>query len=104
MAEFEDSLQDVPLLDLCNDSHRLCRLLIEHLEQAFIPKVMLLQKTVQPVDPAKGEKEPSDVEVRNRAAEVLEQDQHTRRLDGDLTRHLQAMEREIDEIAKQSEL
>ncbi len=105
MAEQPDrSLEGVPLLDLCNDAHRLCRALVEHLEQAFIPKTVTLGRTVKIADPEQGEEEASDIQVRNRAAEVLDQDQHTQKLERDLTRHLRAMEAQIDEIARQSEI
>jgi len=104
MADEPDLLEGVPLMDLCNDANRLCRLLIEHLEQNFIPRNRTLNTIVRLDEQQSSEEEVSDITVRNRASEVLESEEFTEKLDADFTRHLRAIERELDEIARSSEI
>ena len=104
MADEPNSFDNMPLMDLCNDANRLCRALIEHMEQNFIPRVRTLNGLVRLDEQQGSDEDVSDSMVRSRAAEVLESEAFTEKLDGEFAQLLRAIERKLQEIAQSREV
>ena len=76
----ERSVEELTLRELFNDSQRLTRELIEHLDQGFLPKVRELTRLVRPAAGDPEYEHVEDITVRNHAARVLESEAFTQQL------------------------
>lgn len=76
-----ESLENVPLREVCSEAERLTRELIDHLERNLIPKTRELHDLVKPDSPFNtGGKQVKDVTVRNQTSTLLESHKFTEEL------------------------
>ena len=90
-------LHQRPLRELINDSLRLTRELVEHLDQAFHPKLRRLNRLVSP-EPADPEFEATeDITVRNQASELLDAESFTEHVYRQIDDYCEAIDRAVGE-------
>ena len=87
----ERSPDSLPMRELFTQSERLNRELIEHIEQAFMPRVNDLERLVRGFGNAAERTSISDVAIRNAAAAVIKSDAFAQTLYRKLQEHVQAI-------------
>lgn len=93
------NLNQMTLRNKIHEAERRSHELIEHLEQAFVPKVHDLRKLTRPQEPGSEAPPVADVTIRHQAAAVLESDQYTESLDVEATALFEAIASEVDQLA-----
>lgn len=93
------SLDDLTLRDKCREAQRVIRDLIDHLDQAFLPKVKNLRKLAKAKEPGYDPGAIRDVTIRAQAAGVLEAEQYTVKLDEESRQFLTALAAEVEHLA-----
>lgn len=99
MAKTVD-LNSLTLREKIHEAARKSRDMTEHLEQGFLPKVHALRKLTLPQDPAATTPPVADITIRHHAAEVLESEEYTDRLDSEAMQYFEAVSREVADLLK----
>lgn len=94
-------LDDLTLRDKCREAQRIIRELIDHLDQAFLPKVKNLRKLARAREPGYNPGVVRDVTIRAQAASLLEAEQYTIKLDEESRQFLTALANEVEQLAYQ---
>ena len=92
------SLDDLTIRDKCREAQRVIRELIDHLDQAFLPKVKNLRKLARAQEPGYNPAAVRDVTIRAQAAGLLEAEQYTIKLDEESRQFLTALATEIEQL------
>ena len=96
----ERPVQQLTLREMLIEGERLCRELIEHLDQGFIPKCHELSRLVRPIN---GEPPDirvlEDVTVRTQAARILESETFTETIFEKLSVYCRAIDEAVNRIA-----
>lgn len=91
-----DSLDSIPLRDLCKEAERLTREVIDHLENNLIPKSQELHNLVKPDSPFAEAGEPvKDITVRNQAATLIESQGFTEQIFRKSSQYFSEIDRQI---------
>ncbi len=94
-----DSLDDVPLRDVCKEAERLTREVIDHLNRNLIPRTRDLHELVRPDSPFdEGGAGVKDISVRNQVATLLESQQFAEDFFLKTREHLLAVDSHLTEI------
>lgn len=93
----EKSPDELALRDRVVAALRLNRELIEHLEQAFVPKVHQLRRVTRPPRPG-DDAPPGDKTVHSQAAAVLESDHFTVGVYQQLIAHCESIRKSVQEL------
>ena len=96
-----ESLENMPLRDVCKEAERLTRELIDHLEKNMIPRTRELQSLVQPDSPFESGGEAGqvkDVTVRNQASALIESQEFTEQLFAKTRQYLKAIDRDVSKM------
>lgn len=79
------------------EADKTTRELVQHLEQAFIPKVHNLRRLSRSgMDPERDEVK--DISIRNSADDALQSDAYARKLCGQLSEFLQAIDKDVTHV------
>ena len=100
-----ESLENMPLRDICKEAERLTRELIDHLEKNMIPRTRELQTLVQPDSPfesGSGSDDVKDVTVRNQTNALIESQEFAAQLYDKTRRHLEAIDRDVSRMMGES--
>ena len=92
------SLDDLTPRDKCREAQRVIRELIDHLDQAFLPKVKNLRKLARAQEPGYNPAGVRDVTIRAQAASLLEAEQYTIKLDEESKQFLTALAAEVEQL------
>ena len=95
-----ESLDNIPLRDLCKEAERLTRELIDHIERNLLPRTRELHDLVRPESPlAPTGRRVEDITVRSSASTLFESQEFTAQLYSKVTRYFAAIDRSIAEIS-----
>jgi hypothetical protein len=94
-----DSLENIPLRDLCKEAERLTREVIDHLENNLIPKSQELHNLVMPDSPfAESGELVQDITVRNQASTLQESQDFTEQLFKKTSQYFTEIDRHIIQL------
>lgn len=95
-----ESLEDVPLRDLCKEAERITRELVDHLERHLIPRTQELHELVRPESPfARSGQHIEDITVRNSVSALLESQSFSEELFEKANQYFNAIDRSLLQIA-----
>ena len=86
------------LRDKCREANRVLREIVDHLENAVLPKVHGLRKLARVREPSFDPSSVRDVTIRTHAAAILEAEQYTTRLDEESKQLLSAIAVEVEHL------
>jgi hypothetical protein len=92
------SIEGLTLRDKCREANRVLRELIDHLDQAFLPKVKSLRKLARSREEGSDPSLVRDVTIRTHAAALLETEQYTAQLDEESKRLFEAIAAEVEQL------
>lgn len=91
-----ESLENVPLRDICKEAERLTRELIDHLENNLVPRSRELHELVKPDSPFNETGTGvQDITVRNQASTLLESQEFTEQLFLKTRQYLKAIDQQV---------
>jgi hypothetical protein len=95
-----ERLDNMTLRQKLSEADKLSRELIHHLEHGFIPKAHLLRRTArQGTDPTATEQgEVTDLTIRSTVETVLNSDDFSRQVSGQLVEYLESIDRDVQRI------
>ena len=97
-----ESLETLPLREVCKEAERLTRELVDHLENNLIPRTRELHELVKPDSPFNTSGGTvKDVTVRNQAANLLESQDFTEQLFLKTRQYLETIDRDISAMCSQ---
>jgi hypothetical protein len=97
------NLEQLTLRDKIREAARRTHDMIEHVEQAFVPKAHELRKVSRPQDRASETPPISDVTIRHHSAMVLESDQYTEGLNEEAESLFEAIAAEVNKLASRGQ-
>lgn len=98
-----DSLENVPLRDLCKEAERITRELVDHLEKHLIPRTQELHELVLPDSPkAHSGQHIENITVRNSVSVLLESQAFSEELFEKANQYFNAIDRTLLEITSGS--
>lgn len=86
------------LRDKCREANRVIRELVDHLDQAFLPKAKNLRKLARGKDQSYDPSAVRDVTIRSQVSALLESEQYTIRLDEESKQLFNAIASEVDQL------
>ena len=90
-------LDDLTLRDKCREAQRIVREMIDHLDQALLPKVKNLRKLARAREAGYDPASVRDVTIRAQAASLLDAAQYLIKLDDESKLFLNALATEVEQ-------
>ncbi len=91
-------LENLTLRNKLNESERLIRELIHHLEHGYVPKAHLLRRTARKGNDPKDQKDITDLTIRSAVEKVLDSDDFSLQLCDQLSDYLASIEKDLNRI------